>query len=320
MRAWSLTALSVALVSAGLVAAAPLAAPAGARPPVGHEQWTSSLVGRSAPAQRPAPKVKGPKVVVIGDVACPPGRRTTRTTCKQRATSNLALKLAPRAVIAVGDLQYEKGELANFQGSYDPSWGRLKGRTYPVPGNHEYRTPGASGYYQYFGISSPGYSVATIGTWRVYLLNSLCGQIDCAAQRQWLETDMAAHPVRCSAIAMHFPRYSSGEHGNNASMARFWRIAMKHGADVALAGHDHDYERFAKLNANGKYSKKGLRSFVAGTGGKSLYSKQSSPKGSRYFRADKFGVLAMTFGRGAYDWRFRTIGGAVRDKGSARCR
>lgn len=308
MRAWSLTVLL-----AGLVVIAPLSAPAGARPPA-DQIWRAEVSSRPAP-----PKVKGPKVVVIGDIACPPGRRTTRTTCKQRATSNLALRLKPQHVIAVGDLQYEKGELANFQGSYDPSWGRLKSITHPIPGNHEYKTAGASGYYAYFGLSSPGYSVTTIGSWRVYLLNSMCAQIDCAAQRQWLDADMTAHPVRCSAIALHFPRYSSGEHGNNAPMARFWRIAIKHGADVALAGHDHDYERFAKLNAGGKYSKKGLRSFVVGTGGKSLYTKKSSPKGSRYFRADKFGVLAMTFGSGAYDWRFRTIGGAVRDKGSARC-
>jgi hypothetical protein len=264
--------------------------------------------------------VTGLRVVVAGDIACAPGEATTRSRCRQRATARLAAKLKPKRVIAVGDLQYENGELDNFRSSYDESWGALKRITRPVPGNHEYHTPGATGYYEYFGLTAPGYRAVNVGTWRIYLLNSLCAEIDCAAQRDWLRDDLNANPKTCSAIAMHFPRYSSGEHGSNAAMAGFWRIAYRHGVDVALAGHDHDYERFAAMNGNGKLRKNGLRSFVVGTGGKSLYSKASSAKGSQYFRADKFGVLVMTLGDGAYSWRFRALGGTVRDAGNAHCR
>jgi 3',5'-cyclic AMP phosphodiesterase CpdA len=263
--------------------------------------------------------VTGPKVVVVGDIACVPGATTTTSRCRQRATARLAAKLKPKRVIAVGDLQYENGELAHFQSSYDESWGALKRITRPLPGNHEYNTAGATGFYDYFGLTAPGYRTITVGTWRIYLLNSQCSQIDCAAERDWLRADLDANPTTCSAIAMHYPRYSSGEHGSNATVSGFWRIAYRHGVDLALAGHDHDYERFAAMNGSGKLRKDGLRSFVVGTGGKSLYSKTSSAKGSRYFRADKFGVLLMTLGDGAYSWRFRALGGAVRDAGSARC-
>jgi hypothetical protein len=34
---------------------------------------------------------------------------------------------------------------ANFQQYYDASWGRCKSKTKPVPGNHEYHLPGATG-------------------------------------------------------------------------------------------------------------------------------------------------------------------------------
>ncbi|MEZ5092405.1 metallophosphoesterase [Nocardioides sp.] len=313
-----------ATVTAGLVALALTlpAAPAVAEPPPGLQRPSGSA-GASAEAAGPVAarvaKVTGPKVVVVGDIACRPGPKPTKTTCRHAATAKLAAKIKPKRVLAVGDLQYEKGELANFQQSYDPTWGKLKRITRPIPGNHEYNTTDASGYYTYFGIDSPGYKAIRVGTWRIYMLNSMCGQIDCAAERTWLRQDMAAHPVACSAIAMHFPRYSSGEHGSNKSMTRFWRIAQAHGADLAFAGHDHDYERFAKMNADGKLRKSGLRSFVVGTGGKSLYRKQTTAKGSQYFRADKFGVLQMTLGEGEYAWKFKALGGTVRDAGSARC-
>ena len=60
------------------------------------------------------------------------------------------------AVLPLGDIQYENGTLEKFLQSFEPSWGRLKGIMRPVPGNHEYRDPGAKGYFDYFnGIGQP---------------------------------------------------------------------------------------------------------------------------------------------------------------------
>lgn len=296
------------------------------RPPAPGAPVTQPATTTSQPAARTvAPRaaaVTGPTIVVVGDIACRPGDATTAKTCRHAATARLAAKVKPKRVIAVGDLQYEKGELSHFRASYDPTWGALKRITRPVPGNHEYNTPGATGYYSYFGLSAPGYKSIKVGTWRIYLLNSMCSEVgvDCAAQRDWLRQKMDANPSTCSAIVTHYPRYSSGAHGSTAAMAGFWRIAQKRGADVAFAGHDHDYERFAAMNADGEMRKSGLRSFVVGTGGKSLYRKRTDAKGSQFFRADKFGVLVMTLGDGSYSWKFRALGGIVRDRGSARCR
>ena len=43
-------------------------------------------------------------------------------------------------VLALGDEAYPRGSAANFEECYELSWGRFKGRTRPVPGNHEYYT------------------------------------------------------------------------------------------------------------------------------------------------------------------------------------
>ena len=58
---------------------------------------------------------------------------------------------APRAVLPLGDNQYGGGSLWSYRASYDRTWGRFIGRAYPTPGNHEYKTSGAAGYYRYFG-------------------------------------------------------------------------------------------------------------------------------------------------------------------------
>lgn len=264
--------------------------------------------------------VTGVKVVAAGDIVCAPGEPTTAATCQHQATADLVTEIDPRRVLALGDLQYERGALAAFRDTYADSWGAFKRRTRPIPGNHEYGTADASGYFTYFGQEPPGYRAITVGDWRVYLLDSNCAVIDCAAERAWLRTDLEANPVTCSAMALHFPRYSSGAHGSQESVRGFWRIAYRHHVDLALAGHDHHYERFAPMDSVGNRRADGIVSFVVGTGGRSLYRRHGTAPGSRYFRADTFGVLVLRLGDGEFGWRFRTTGGAGRDAGSRTCR
>ena len=263
--------------------------------------------------------VTGVKVVAVGDIACAPGEATDSGRCQQQATADLVGRIDPKRVIVLGDLQYESGRLADFRASYDTSWGAYKGRTLALPGNHEYNTSGAVGYYRYFRQTTPGYRAVTVNGWRVYLLNSNCDHIDCGAERAWFRADLAAHPVTCSLMAAHFPRYSSGQHGSTKSMTRFWRIAHNHGVDLALAGHDHDYERFAPMDADAHLVDDGITSFVSGTGGKSLYKRNGSAPGSQFFRSTTFGVLVLKLGDGEFAWRFHTTKGTVRDSGSSSC-
>lgn len=271
-------------------------------------------------AGRLAPRVT---VVAVGDIACKVGGEVTARTCRHRATASRAWRLDPDAILALGDLQYERGNLTSFRQVYDRSWGKLRGITWAIPGNHEYRIPGARGFYRYFADrppEPPGYYRRSINTWQIYLLNSNCDQVDCPAQRTWLYRQMYRHPSKCSLIALHHPRYSSGRHGNQREAVGFWRIALRFGADVAVAGHDHDYERFAPMDNAGNVTADGIQSFVVGTGGKNLYPRGEHVLGSRVFRNDRHGVLRLSLRPNGWTWQFHDISGRILDRGYRACR
>lgn len=264
-----------------------------------------------------------PRVVAVGDIACQPGRAVSRTTCRQSATALLARQLDPDLVLTLGDNQYEQGTYEQYLASYDPTWGRLLDRTRPALGNHEYRDRDARGYYTYFADRQPGppgYYRVAVGEWQVFILNSNCDRIDCRAQASWLSREMTANPSTCSAVVLHHPRFSSGEHGSNPSMQQLWAVAYAHRNDVVLSGHDHDYERFRPMNPRGGVeTARGMVEFVSGAGGKSLYSAGRRVPGSVYFQARAHGVLSLDLSSTRFAWTFRSIHGEEMDAGSRPC-
>jgi hypothetical protein len=262
-----------------------------------------------------------PVLVAAGDVACVPGKAASKVECQQEATAAVVESLHPDAVAALGDLQYERGEAANFAASYVPSWGRFRDRTHPAPGNHEYAGGKAPGYYGTFGVAAEGadgrgwYSY-DLGAWHVVVLNSVCAAVGgCGPgsdQLAWLRADLAAHARPCTLAYWHHPRWSSGLHGSDATYQPFWDELAAAGADVVLSGHDHHYERFAPVQ--------GIRQFVVGTGGRSLYPVLGRERGSEAVRTDTFGVLALTLRADGYDWRFvPAAGGTFTDAGAGSC-
>ena len=136
------------------------------------------------------PPLEGVRIAAAGDIACDPGSdafaggRGDGLECRQRATSSLLVRGRYAAVLALGDLQYEDATQAKFGASYEPSWGRVKSITRPVPGNHEYRTDEAEGYFRYFGAvagdPAKAYYSYDLGAWHVVALNSNCEEVGAA--------------------------------------------------------------------------------------------------------------------------------------------
>jgi hypothetical protein len=290
-----------------------------------HARSTSSF---------PPVHVAGLRIAAVGDIACDPGNgafhdgRGRRFECRQLATSDVLVGAGYAAVLALGDIQYEDGTRADFEASYDPAWGRVKAITRPVPGNHDYRTPGAEGYYDYFGRAAgdpaKGYYSYDLGRWHLIALNSNCSAIGgCgprSAQTRWLRADLVASRARCTLAYWHHPRFSSGWHGNDRTYTAFWQALVDAGADVVLVGHDHDYERFAPQDPRGRLDlERGVREFVVGTGGKSLRRFVGSRPNSEARDTSSFGVLELTLGAGVYAWRFVSAVGFFADAGVARC-
>lgn len=279
---------------------------------------------------RSIPPPGDPVIAAAGDVACTPTSSTTATACRHKFTSDLVVDAGLTAVLLPGDLQYERGQYENFLRSYDPTWGRVNGISYPAPGNHEYGTAGAAGYFEYFGAAAgdpnKGYYSFDVGSWHVIALNSNCGRVGgCAAgtpQEQWLRADLAAHPAACTLAYWHHPRFSSGSsHGNSTAMQAFWQALYDAGADVVLSGHDHDYERFAPQTPTGAADpQRGIREFVVGTGGKSLRSFRTPVANSEVRNSNTYGVLKLTLHPSGYDWQFvPEAGKTFTDSGSASC-
>jgi acid phosphatase type 7 len=275
------------------------------------------LVGTPATAE--------PVIVAAGDIACDPDHRVTARTCRHRATSNLVRRLDPTRVLTLGDNQYEEGELANFNRSYDPTWGRFFSRTRPSVGNHEYRTAGAAGYWNYFGSKAgprgKGWYSFDLGTWHLIALNANCSVVGCgpnSEQVTWLRNNLRTNGDTCELVFYHQARWSSGPHGDHPSLDAIWHVLYSEGVDVALAGHDHLYERFAPQNSNGVAAAGGVRQFVVGTGGRSLYDFGPAQPNSQT-RIKAFGVIKLNLHTARYTWNFHRLDQTSLDSGSRAC-
>jgi hypothetical protein len=237
-------------------------------------------------AVAPPPAAADPVIAAAGDIACSsttPTGSGSSARCHQRATSDLLVNAGLSAVLTLGDLQYQNGTLSSFNKSYHPTWGRVRPITFPSAGNHEYKTPDAAGYFDYFngtgystgraGDRDKGYYSFDIGTWHLIALNTSdeCMLVACgegSAQEKWLRADLAAHPAACTLAFWHDPRFNSGHSGNATFTQAMFQALYDADADVLLGGHAHDYERFAPQNPAGKLDEgRGIRQFVVGTGG-----------------------------------------------------
>lgn len=279
---------------------------------------------------------RGFAVVAAGDIACDPlhpafnGGRGRGAWCRAAATARVARRLEPDAVLTLGDQQYDDGRGRAYRQSFDVSWGVLRARTFPVPGNHEYWDDGdARGYFSYFGARAgslgEGWYSFEAGEWHVVALNSNCDRIACgprSRQVRWLRTDLAANPALCTLAFMHHPLVSSGPHGDDPHLTgALWDTLYAAGVDVALAGHDHLYERFAPLRPDlTKDPTTGIRTFVVGTGGVQHYEVEQRKASSQQVSATTFGVVRLVLRSGSYRWRFvPAAGGDYRDAGTGTC-
>ena len=247
---------------------------------------------------------------------------------EDEATAQLLDNIAG-TVFTLGDNAYWNGSAQQYNDFYDPTWGRHKDRTMPIPGNHDYDTLDATGYFDYFGAAAgdpdKGYYSYDLGDWHIIALNTKCNRIggcdSSSPQAVWLQADLAANPSDCTLAYMHNPRYSSGAYGSNSSLDDLWQILYDAGAEVVLSGHDTDYERFAPQDAAGNADPlNGIRQFVVGTGGASLSPFETIQPNSEVRNSDTHGVLKLTLNATSYDWEFVPIAGQTfTDAGSASC-
>ena len=288
-----------------------------------------------------------PVIAAVGDIACQSySQGDGEGACRSDEVAALITEIDPDRFLALGDLQYNNGKLAEFLRVYDLQFGHLNPRTLPTPGNHEYGTEGAQGYFDYFGARAhgpEGYYSVDLGAWHIVSLNSdICrddpGCGPGTPQYEWLAADLAAHDdARCTLAFQHHPTYDWRQwqkfvdpddprpNGGSENEMYFdmWRLMDRAGVDVMLAGHNHIYHRWAPQDAAGRRDPDGIRQFTIGTGGRSLYPLGKKPRPANLLAVQNkaFGVLQMTLheDRYSYAWVGLPTEPAFDDSGSFAC-
>lgn len=269
-------------------------------------------------------------IMAAGDVA-------KSDTTRAKLTATLIKEIKPTYLLALGDLAYEDGSLSQFQTRYEPSWGQpeIIPVTKPTSGNHEYRTTGASGYFDYFaskgvptGDRDKGYYAFTHDNWLFLMLNSECGEIaggcsNSGAQVAFINNTLAQHPEKCVIASWHRPRATGGPsdgrpssvHGDSTSVDPMWdKIVARKG--IVLTGHNHFYTRMKPLNGDAALDPNGITSFVVGLGGASPYSIDFTDT-REAAKSNVTGMLKMTLQGNKADFQYINANNkAVIDSGS----
>jgi acid phosphatase type 7 len=252
-----------------------------------------------------------------GDIATCPGNFDEQTAA--------IIDTIEGTVFVLGDNVYDSGTPDEYDDCYNGSWGRFKSRTRPVPGNHDYMTAFAAGYFDYFGSRAgdqdKGYYSFDLGGWHIIALNSNIGMSAGSAQVAWLKDDLAKSTKLCTLAMWHHPRFSSGRHGSWGSPAPLWDALYAAGAEIVLVAHDHLYERFAPQTPSAAADPQyGIRQFVVGTGGSSNYEVVSVAPNSEVRKSNNPGVLKLVLKADSYTWEFISVAGKTfTDSGEGTC-
>ncbi|MBK8048058.1 MAG: hypothetical protein IPK16_13545 [Anaerolineales bacterium] len=144
----------------------------------------------------PASAGGDPVVLAAGDIA--------QCNVERDSLTAYLLETHEGTVLTLGDSTNLVGSSAEFRDCFAPTWGQQIDRIYPVPGNHDYGTQGAQGYYSYFGDKATplepgctrdckGYYSFDLGAWHIVALNSEVASHAGTEQEQWLRADLSAH-------------------------------------------------------------------------------------------------------------------------------
>ena len=318
-------ALAAGFFAAGAIDPAPLPGPTAGDATARASAQPSPSRGIAAEPSRSSNPDPGKVAVLVGagDIADCDGT-------EDDVTADLVEGI-PGTVFTVGD-NANPGTAENFRNCYGPTWGRpsIKDRTRPAAGDEDYDAADAAPYYAYFGDAAgkagAGYYAYDAGTWRIYVLNTNCGNVggcrEGSAQAAWLAQDLAADPRRCVLAIFHHPYFTSGPSGGGSPERRdLWRILESAGAELVLSGHDHHYERFVPQTIDGTADPDGMVQFIIGTGGSRPDVVDVVAPNSEVHATGVFGALRLELRPDGYSFEFIGVAGPhFGDSGSGACR
>ncbi len=240
---------------------------------------------------------------------------------------NTISSLNPNLFLYLGDV-YESGsvsEFYNWYGNNSSNFSVLRAITDPTIGNHEYTNGvNGAGYFDYWN-NIPNYYSFNAGGWHFISLNSNSSKIGVttsSAQYKWLQQDLAANAGICTIAYYHEPLFNIGAEGDLTAMSSIWALLASYGVSMVLNGHDHDYQRWVPLDANGQPSSTGVTEFVAGGGGHGLQTFTTTDTRVAYsndLNPTAFGVLLLQLGSSGANFSYHNSNGSILDSGFVPC-
>lgn len=284
-----------------------------------HPQPTGTY---TAPARPPSTKTDPLVVAAVGDGA---GGEQAATD-----VTDMIAAWQPGMVSYLGDV-YDDGTITEFKNWYGDAqtwYGRFKGITAPVIGNHEYNKTAsgsfeADGYFRYWNGVPHHYSFDA-GGWHFISLDSTTQYNQTAPgtpQFEWLAQDLATRSSPCTVVTWHHPLNTVGSEGPSQRLAAMWSLLREHDVTIVLAGHDHQYQHWGPLGGDQQPDADGVTQMVSGAGGHSSQSiTGSDPR--VVATAQAYGALRLEVYPERLDYSYRTPDGStgkVLDSGFVRC-
>ena len=245
--------------------------------------------------------------------------------CGSPAMTQLArlLEQVGGDILLAGDLAYDSGTLDEFRRCFDPAFGKFRSRFWAVPGNHDYVTPGANGFFSYFGgragPSRTGFYALRMAGWQVLMLNSMVPMGRNSPQFLWVQNELTGSQARCTLAVWHHPFDSSGPNGPNPMQRDLWDLLYRNNVDVVVSAHDHLYERFAPQDSSQRSDPaRGVRLFISGGGGAPPYQRARQAMRSELM-ISTHGLLRLKLDSALYEWEYVGVNGTVLDRGLNIC-
>jgi acid phosphatase type 7 len=149
-------------------------------------------------------------------------------------------------ILHTGDVAYDDGSLGQYEENVFGVYGDLFRSIpfFPAAGNHDYRTQSAAPFRDVFNLPGASGEKWYSYDWGPVHFVALDTEADYRTQAEWLDEDLSATQLPWKVIYMHRPPYSSGSHGSDTALRKALApVVKRHGVQLVLAGHDHDYER-----------------------------------------------------------------------------
>ena len=190
-------------------------------------------------------------------------------------------------VILGGDNIYNEGEMSRVGVAFEQPYRELLRAGVPfhaVLGNHDIRTANGAGQ-----LADPGFGMK--GRWYTvrrgpveFVMLDTNTNATWQHQLPWLKRVLGASSAPWKVVVGHHPIHSSGLYGDDrAAIARLTPLFQRHGVQLYIHGHDHNYERSRPIN--------GTTHLNVGNGGATLRPVVPGPESAR--AASTYGFASL---------------------------